>query len=113
MKPRGSMLRQLAERAAMHPSIETAVLGAIRLTLPSVLEQLIAEEAERQGSHILRIYGRRMPSERRSERDAKVRELLLAGKAPEHAALEAGCSRAHAFKVQAALRLEIQSKSVP
>lgn len=110
MKPRGSMLRQLAERAAMHPSIETAVLGAIRLTLPSVLEQLIAEEAERQGSHILRIYGRRMPSERRSERDAKIEALLQADRAPEHVALEVGCSRRHVYLVRARLR---SAKAVP
>lgn len=109
MIKRGSLLRQLAERAAMHPSIESAVLGAIRLTLPAVLEQLIAEEAERQGSHILRLYGRRNPPEARVDRDAKVREMLLAGKAPEHAALEAGCSRAHAFKIQAQVRKERQS----
>jgi len=108
---RNNTVRALAERAASHPQIEAAVMGAIRGVLPTVLEQLIAEQAETQGSHVLRLYGRRSPSEQRRLRDERVRAMLEAGAAPEVAAVNAGCSRTHAYKLQRALRTS--TKLVP
>lgn len=105
---RPNMLRSLAERAATHPRIEAAVMGAIRGVLPAVLEQLIAEEAERQGSHVLRMYPRRAPSEMRETRDANVRAMLAGGVAPELVAVQVGCSRAHVYRVQAHMRRQSQ-----
>lgn len=105
---RPNLLRSLAERAATHPRMEQAIMGAIRGVLPSVLEQLIAEEAERRGDHVLRMYPRRNPSADREIRDQRLRGLLAAGTSPDLAAVEVGCSRAHAYRVQAAMRRQSQ-----
>jgi hypothetical protein len=101
---RPSALRTLAVAAATHPRIEQAVLGAIRSVLPSVLEQLIAEEAERQGGGRARLYGRKATSEARELRDQRVLSLLESGMAPELIALESKCSRSHVFAVRAKWR---------
>ena len=103
---RHSTLRALAERAAAHSDIQSAVITAIRGVLPSVLEQLIAEEAERQGSHVLRLYPRRAPVDQRHLRDQRLRALIQAGKPPDLAAMEVGCSRAHAYRVRKAMEGE-------
>jgi len=109
---RPNMLRSLAERAATHPRIEQAVMGAIRGVLPSVLEQLIAEESARLGDHRLRVYPRRSPPEERAQRDARVRAMLATGTAPELVAVEVGCSRRHVYYVQASMR-RFQCKTGP
>lgn len=101
VKLRGSILHQLAERAAAHPRIEGAVVQAIRRELPAVLETLIAEEAERQGSTVLRLYGRRSPTAQREARDAAILAALQAGRSPADAALEARCSLRHVYYVRA------------
>lgn len=98
-RPR-NRLRHIAERAAEHPRLEQAVIGAIRGMLPQVLETLIAEEADRHGSHMLRLYGCRRPIEQRQDRDRRILALLRSGMAPEHVALEVGCSRSHVYIVR-------------
>lgn len=105
--PRPTMLRSLAERAAMHPRMEDAVAGAVisavRATLPGIIESLLAEQADHQFG-TLRLYRRKVPDDLRRVRDDKARALLAGGLAPELVALEVGCSRAHAYRVQASMR---------
>lgn len=104
-----NMLRQLAERAAAHPRIERAVLGAIRLELPSVIEQLLHELADSDGG-TLRVYMAKRPADQRVQRDEKAIALMQSGTSPEIAAKLAGCSRSHAFSLRARM---IQSKTLP
>lgn len=103
MPPRPTMLRSLAERAALHPRMEAAVAGAVisavRSTLPGVIEALLAEQADHQFG-TLRLYRRKVPEEMRQVRDARVRALLAGGMAPELVAVEAGCSRRHVYNVR-------------
>ena len=101
---RPNMLRHLAERAAGHPRMESAIMGAIRGVLPSILEQLVAEQAQLQGGHVVRLYGRLAPPEQRQQRDQRARALLASGMSPDLVAVEAGCSVRHAYSIQAAMR---------
>lgn len=103
-RTRSSLLRSLAERAAAHPQIDAAVIGAIRGVLPSVLEQLIREEADRTGVDVLRLYPRRAPDTARADRDNRVRALLAGSMPPELVAVTVGCSRAHVYRVRARMR---------
>jgi hypothetical protein len=100
---RPNMLRNLAERAAAHPRIEQAVagavLGAVRATLPGVIEALLAEQADAQWG-TLRFHVRKVPQEARDRRDQRVRALLAAGVSPEQIAIDAGCSRRHVYYVR-------------
>lgn len=109
---RPTMLRSLAERAALHPRMEAAVAGAVisavRNTLPGVIEALLAEQADHQFG-TLRLYRRKLPDEMRQQRDQRARALLVGGMSADLVALEVGCSRAHAYRLQAALRRQSQT----
>lgn len=50
---RTTLLRDLAQQAAAHPRIESAVLGAIRAELPGVIEDLLRQA---YGGETVRIY---------------------------------------------------------
>lgn len=103
---RPTVLRSLAERAAAHPRMEQAVVGAVvsavRATLPAVIEALLAEEAGR-GFGVVRLYRRKVPAEDRARRDERVRALLGTGMAAEQVAAQVGCSRSHVYRIRAAL----------
>lgn len=90
-------LRALAQRAAEHPRIEAAVVGAIRAELPGVIELLLAEMAQ---GETVRLYGRKRSQEKRIERDARIHALLEAGMAPDLVAKEVACSRRHVYLVR-------------
>lgn len=109
MSPNTNMLHRLAERAASHPRIESAVLGAIRIELPSVIEQLLREMADADGG-TLRVYMAKRPPDQRAQRDERVLALMEAGTDPKVAAKLCGCSRSHAFSVRARSQ---QSKTRP
>lgn len=100
-------LRALAERAALHPSMEQAVAGAVisavRNTLPGVIESILAERADEDFGR-LTLYRRKVPDGHRKVRDSRVMALLAGGTAPELVALEVGCSRAHVYRVRKAMR---------
>lgn len=101
--PRPTMLRSLAERAALHPRMEDAVAGAVisavRATLPGIIEMLVADMADPE-TGTLRLRKRKVPDDMRRMRDDRVRALLAAGMAPELVALEVGCSRRHVYNVR-------------
>lgn len=69
----GSILRDLARRAAEHPRIEQAVMGAIRAELPSVIEGLLRDA---YGGEQLRIYvPARSSLDAKRERDERIRAM--------------------------------------
>lgn len=105
---RATLLRSMAERAAAHPQMESAIMGAIRQVLPSVLEQVIAAEVDRTGDGVLRLYPRRMPDTDRVLRNQRLLALMTSGTPPELAAQQCGCSRAHAYRVLRAARSQPQ-----
>lgn len=113
--PRPTMLRSLAERAALHPRMEDAVAGAVisavRATLPGIIESLLSEQADHQFG-TLRLYRRKVPDDMRRVRDDRVRALLASGMAPELVALEAGCSRRHVYNVRRTIDRQ-SCKSLP
>lgn len=108
------MLRSLAERAALHPRMQAAIadafMNAVQSTLPDVIEAVLAQQADHQFG-TLRLYRRKVPEEMRQVRDARVRALLAGGMAPELVAVEAGCSRAHAYRIQASMRRGVSQSS--
>jgi DNA-binding NarL/FixJ family response regulator len=72
------LIRTLAERAASHPRIEQAVIGAVRMTLPGILEELVRELA---AGEQLRIYVPKIKQEHRDERQARIKAALQQGEA--------------------------------
>lgn len=64
------LIRNLAARAACHPKIESAVMGALRATLPGVINDLLREEF---AGETLRFY----VSKRHDRTDRRERDLLI------------------------------------
>lgn len=65
-----SLIRNLINKAARHPEIETAVMGAIRDTLPNVIERLLREDF---AGETLRIYVAKRGRQDKKTRDGKIR----------------------------------------
>lgn len=96
-------LRSIAESAASHPRMEaavvSAVVAAVRSTLPDVIHSLMSDHAATQYG-TLRLYQRKIPPAQRQERDRRILAMLQAGIAPEMVALEVKCSRAHVYSLR-------------
>lgn len=108
---RGTLLRSMAQRAAEHPQMEQAIMGAIRQVLPSVLEQVIAQEIDRTGDGVMRLYPRRVPDAERRLRDERLVALMRSGIPPDLAAQRVGCSRSHAYSVRRAMDRQPQASN--
>lgn len=65
-----SILRALAQEAAAHPQIEKAVIGALRQTLPTVIEGILCEMYP---GETLRLYVRKRTGPDRTTRDERIR----------------------------------------
>lgn len=76
----GNILVQIAQRAASHPSMEAAVIGAVRATLPIVLEAVMREI---HPGDTLRLYVPKTSSADRQARDQRIGAALANGDAPE------------------------------
>lgn len=63
-------LRDLSNRIASHPRIETAVMQAIRTELPTVIEMILSEMYP---GETVRLYAPKKPVALRRERDAGIR----------------------------------------
>lgn len=72
-----NLLAQLAERAATHPKLEGAVLGAVRATLPGVIQSVLRELFP---GETVRLYVPKIGTDTRAERDARIAAALDAGK---------------------------------
>lgn len=64
------LIRTLAQKAAAHPSVENAVMGAIRDTLPGVIESLLREQ---YGGENIKLYVAKKGSTERKNRDGLIR----------------------------------------
>lgn len=110
---RQSLIRQFADQALKDPAVTAALLSgglpAAAPVLAGVMERLVRCEVERRGVDYLRVSGRGMPDHERQLRDHRLRALMASGTSPAFAALEVGCSRAHAYRVQAAMRRQSQA----
>lgn len=102
-------VRDLAERAARHPQIEAAVLGALRATLPGVIEKLLSEMAH---GETVRLYARKRPEDARAMRDARIASLLESGTAPDLVAAQVGCGRSQVYRVREKLKKD-SSQTLP
>lgn len=65
------LIRNLAERAAAHPQIEAAIMTAIRVTLPGVIEGLLREQ---YSGETLRLYVPKRSRAEKRQRDAAIRD---------------------------------------
>lgn len=72
-RSRQTIIRQLAQQAAAHPRIESAVMGAIRAELPGVIEGLLRDA---YAGEQLRLYVPRRGSHQSArERAERIRAL--------------------------------------
>jgi hypothetical protein len=77
MATRTANLRALAQQAASSPQIEQAVLGALRVTLPTVIEGLLCQMYP---GETVRLYVRKRPGgDQRSERDRRILAAAASG----------------------------------
>lgn len=75
-RSRQTIIRQLAQQAAAHPRIESAVMGAIRAELPGVIEDLLRQA---YGGSQLRVYIPQGSSQAtKGERDRRIHALATA-----------------------------------
>lgn len=106
-------IASVSERIAQDPSIRPECRDAYRETVASVLHQqflaLLPERAADSGC--LRFYPPQKLEHQRRMRDDRVRALLASGMAPELVAIEVGCSRAHAYRVQTSMRRAAAAQS--
>jgi hypothetical protein len=107
---RDHLIRRLAEQAAADPRIEAAVLGAIRASLPDVLEGLIRQAAAAEGGQ-LRVYLSKRSQGERERRDEFIAGLLAQGTPPPIVAARVGCSLRHVYIVRR--RLEVADAPPP
>jgi Mor family transcriptional regulator len=63
-------IRSLAQQAATHPDVETAVMTALRTTLPRVIESILREH---YAGESVRLYVAKVGHACRAERDALIR----------------------------------------
>lgn len=75
---RTSFIRDLATRAAHDPIVERAIMGALRLVLPSVIEGLLVAE---YAGEMIKIRVRKSNREQRAARDARILAAIRAGEA--------------------------------
>jgi hypothetical protein len=98
---RTGVIRTLAERTAVHPRIQTAVITAVQSVLPGVIEELLWEMAP-QGEQF-RIYKPKIGKERKAARDDRIKAALEAGQATSSIAAREGVSARHVFRIKAQL----------
>lgn len=66
-----AFLRELASQAAIHPRVETAVIGALRGVLPGVIEEIVREMYP--GGERVRFYSAKVSSRSaKAERDRRI-----------------------------------------
>lgn len=97
---RPSILAELAHRAANHPSIEAAVTGAVRATLPGVIESILQEICP---GETLRLYVPKTQSANRLQREQRIEAALSAGEAPDSLAKRENVSKRHLRRIRARL----------
>jgi hypothetical protein len=88
----------VAARACSHPTMESAVMGAVRATLPGVIETVMREL---YSGETLRLYVSKRPTEDRAQRDRRIGAALASGEAPESVAKRESVSKRHVFRVKA------------
>lgn len=94
------VFRDLAERAAAHPRIEQAVLGAIRAELPGVIDSLLRDMYP--GEQVCFYVPKRSPTEAaaaRAARDDRIRTAGQAGTATALIAEQEGVTVRHVQRV--------------
>lgn len=96
-----SLLVQIAERAASHPLIEQAVIGAVRATLPGVIESVMREI---HPGDTLRLYVPKTSSADRRARDQRIGAALAAGEPTAVIAKREDISRRHVNNLRRRLR---------
>jgi hypothetical protein len=82
-------LTDLALRAAAHPRMEAAILGAIRAELPGVIEGLLRDMFSGQQ---IKMYAPKRTSSQRADRDRRIKASLIAGHAIAEVARREGVS---------------------
>jgi hypothetical protein len=100
---RTGLIREIAERTAVHPSMEAAVVGAVRAALPGVIESVIAQMfPDTHGDTIrLSIYRRKKTREHRRARDERILAAISANEAVSTIAARESVSERHVFRVKA------------
>lgn len=101
MKKAGNLLIQIAQRAASHPSMEAAVLGAVRATLPVVLESVLREI---HPGDTLRLYIPKTSSSSRIERDQRIGAALANGEHPDLIAKRESITTRHVRNIRKRIR---------
>lgn len=94
------VFRDLAERAASHPRIEQAVLGAIRAELPGVIDSLLRDMYP--GEQVCFYVPKREPNQAaadRAARDDRIRAAGLSGVATALIAVQEGVTIRHVQRV--------------
>ena len=97
-----SILVEIATRAASHPNMERAVLGAVRATLPGVIESVMREL---HPGDTLRLYVPKTSSVERQERDRRIGAALEAGEASAAICRRENVSLRHIQRMKKRFRL--------
>jgi len=88
----------VAARACSHPSMESAVMGAVRATLPGVIETVMREL---YSGETLRLYVSKTPSDDRVQRDRRIGAALATGETPASIAKREMVSKRHLRRIRA------------
>lgn len=100
------LISTLAERAASHPSMEAAVMGAVRATLPGVIEGVLRDMF--QGEQV-RLYVPKRGVQSRTERNQRIVSALDTGEAWQSISKRENVSRRLIFM----LKKQAKCKSAP
>lgn len=96
--PHHEVIEELAQRTAMHPRMEAAVMGAVRATLPDVLEGVLRDMFAGEN---VRLWVPKVSRRVAHERDVRIAAALSAGEAQSVIAKRENVSTRHVERINA------------